>query len=70
MDSNKSKNLELIKVAESFQNECHSMVKEFSKENKKLSVQDITNVWLFKKLAEMELRIKKVEHISKFRNFY
>lgn len=43
-------------IAESFQKECHKAVEEIIKEsnNQNLTVQDCTNVWMFRKLAELQ----------------
>lgn len=43
------------------QKECHQQVEELFKGGKKFdksSYQDATNVWLFKKLAELEYQLK------------
>lgn len=47
--------------AEELQKECHSFVREvinYPGSNKDLTVQDVTNVWLFRKLAELQLDIE------------
>lgn len=43
---------EMIQVTESFQSECHNLVSEILTEKPLISVQDATDVWIFKKLAE------------------
>jgi len=43
--------------ANEFQKDCHTEVTEMMRLNKDLAYQDATNVWIFKKLAELELII-------------
>ena len=50
------------KIAEKLQEDCHKTVEAVLKESKKVSYQDATNVWLFNKLAEMELRLQELEN--------
>lgn len=47
----------LLDLAEKFQEECHSLTKNVIHLNPKISVQDATNVWIFNKLAELQLLI-------------
>jgi len=46
-------------TAEAFQTECHSFVKALIDHNPQLTgagtYQDITNVWIFRKLAELTI---------------
>lgn len=51
---------EVLKLAESLQDACHESVKTIVTRNTKISVQDATNVWLFMKLAEIELNLKSL----------
>lgn len=52
---------EIIDTTENFQNDCHSLVKAIIAEKPSCTVQDATNVWLFKKLAEFEVRLRQLE---------
>lgn len=52
---------EIIDTTENFQNDCHSLVKVIIAEKPNCTVQDATNVWLFKKLAEFEVRLRQIE---------
>ena len=53
--------------AEKFQDECHKMVKvlrdnlDIQGKGQNTTYQDLTNVWMFKKLAEFELRLQELE---------
>jgi len=53
---------EVLTITEEFQNDCHKLVEELMKQLPKLSVQDATNVWLFKKLADIEFRLRQLEN--------
>jgi len=48
---------DVMDLAERFQNECHAQAEYVIHLNPKISSQDATNVWLFKKIAEMQLVI-------------
>jgi hypothetical protein len=50
-----------LQLAEYFQNDCHSLTKAIIAEKPNVSVQDATNVWLFKKLADFEMRLRELE---------
>lgn len=50
-----------LQVAENFQNDCHKTVELIMNEKKDCSYQDATNVWLFKKLADFEMRLRSIE---------
>lgn len=54
-------NKELEKRTEELQNLCHTVVEEILKRTKKTTYQDATNTWLFAKLAELDLRLEKLE---------
>lgn len=56
---------QVLKMAEIIQDECHVAV-EYSLKNstKPLTVQDATNVYLFTKLAEMQLEIEQLKSFS------
>lgn len=45
-----------------FQIDCHVMVDKAIETSRKCSYQDITNVWIFSKLAEFELRLREIEN--------
>lgn len=58
------KSTDVNDLAEYFQNDCHRHVDyviERSLIPDKGLVQDATNVWLFRKLAEMQLKINELE---------
>ena len=54
---------DLIETTERFQNECHALTREIIEQKPKCTVQDATNVWLFKKLAEFEVRLRQLEFV-------
>lgn len=56
------------KLAEEFQQECHEMVELIKKSTENgvtkhngISYQNATNVWIFKKLAEMQHQIDQLK---------
>lgn len=55
---------------EKLQNDCHIFTDDMMKNSKSSTIQyqDITNIWLFNKLAEYELRIEELEN-SKENNY-
>jgi hypothetical protein len=53
--------MDIITIAEKLQKECHSFTNDLKKNIDSLKTQDATNVWLFKKLAEFELRLSALE---------
>lgn len=49
-------------IMEVFQKDCHKTASEVMKRSgKPIIVQDVTNVWMWRKLAEFELRLRKLE---------
>lgn len=54
---------EIKKVAVELQKGCHKMIDKLIITNPKCDHQDLTNVWMFKKLAEYEIRIKGLEKL-------
>jgi len=48
-------------LTEKIQNDCHKLTDAMIKRSKKVKVQDATNVFLFHKLAEIELRLRQLE---------
>lgn len=56
---------EIIDTINNFQNDCHSLVKSITSERPNITNQDVTNVWLFKKLAEFEVRLRQLEDAKK-----
>jgi Mg2+/Co2+ transporter CorC len=55
-------NTELEQITKEIQQECHSTVEGIIDGSQKpVSVQDATNVFFYRKLAEMELRLRKLE---------
>ena len=57
---------EIDDLAERFQKDCHKTVETIFENHKFIpdagSVQDATNVWLFRKLAELQLEINDVKN--------
>lgn len=51
----------MVLIGNEFQKDCHKAVEYSLNENPKVSYQDATNVWIFRKLAEFELRLRDVE---------
>jgi hypothetical protein len=60
-----SNEIELAQIAQDIQQECHASVEYvINNSESQVSVQDATNVFLYRKLAEMELRIRNLENIK------
>lgn len=53
---------EIMQLAESLQSDCHKQTKELSDKSKDARYETTTNVWMFLKLAELEVRIKQLEN--------
>lgn len=53
-------------IAEHLQEDCHKTVESilYEKRGTNINIQDCTNVWMFRKLAEIEIRIKELESIN------
>jgi hypothetical protein len=51
---------EILTIAEKFQDECHATINSIMIE-KDVSYQDATNVWMFKKLAELQHEINMLK---------
>ena len=51
----------LEELTENLQNNCHQTVEAILKDKPNCSYQDATNVWLFKKLAELELSVEELQ---------
>lgn len=51
---------EILTIAEKFQDECHAAINAIMIE-KDVSYQDATNVWMFKKLAELQHEINTLK---------
>ena len=70
--STKDKVSIIFKTADAFQDECHKVAELILKENPKTEYQDATNVWIFRKLAELQFHINELENkplpISKTEN--
>lgn len=54
--------LEVQELAEKIQQECHQTVELIMKDVKDCNVQDATNVFLFRKLAEIVVRMSNYSH--------
>lgn len=48
---------ELENLSKEIQQECHQTVEAIKKQNNLIDYQDATNVFLFRKLAELQLQI-------------
>ncbi len=61
-----AKEKDIDDLAEHFQRSCHETVSYVMKHQKTLpdngSVQDATNVWLFRKLAELQIEINELKN--------
>lgn len=55
------KDKEIFDIADSFQKECHALTDELMAKHNKLEMQDASNIWTFKKLAEFEIRLRNLE---------
>lgn len=53
---------ELLKIAELLQEDCHKLSNKILEKRPTLSYEDIVNIWMFTKMAEYELRLKKLEN--------
>lgn len=51
----------VIATAEMFQESCHEFVEMLSSANPDLRYQDATNVWIFKKLAEIQVMLSEIK---------
>lgn len=52
---------EISDMAETLQNDCHKMVKEvFPMTSKDVKIEDLNMVWIFRKLAELQLRVDEL----------
>lgn len=52
---------EISDMAETLQNDCHKMVKEvFPMTRKDIKIEDLNMVWIFRKLAELQLRVDEL----------
>jgi hypothetical protein len=60
MDNIKNIN-ERLDIANQFQDECHAMIDMILDENKSVSYNDAMHTYIFQKLAEFELRLRKLE---------
>ena len=58
------KTVQEIKIIEKFQEECQQTVEDVLKRSKIISYQEATNVWLFNKLAQMEIRLQELENAN------
>jgi hypothetical protein len=53
---NKVREKKIQNIAEEFQKECHSFTKAvIEASDKPISNQDVTNVWIYRKLAELKV---------------
>jgi hypothetical protein len=53
--------MDVITKAEELQKDCHLFTSDLNGNVAAIQPQDATNVWLFKKLAELELRLQALE---------
>lgn len=54
----------ILQIAEKFQRDCHAHNLSNINKNSNITVQDVTNVWIYKKMAEFEFRLQKMENIK------
>lgn len=54
------KNQQIFDLAEHIQEECHKTVEYIMANSPKVEHQDAVNVFIFRKLAEIELQIKEL----------
>jgi hypothetical protein len=54
-------NEEVLNIMSGIQKECHEFCNNYISKVKGATSQDITNVYLFHKLAEFEYRLRKLE---------
>jgi len=52
----------ILSRSEELQNECHVFVRELINQISSCTMQDATNVWLFKKIAEIEDSIEQLKN--------
>lgn len=55
-------NEKILSRSEELQKECHEFVRELINRIETCTVQDATNVWLFKKIAELENSIEQLKN--------
>ena len=56
---------ELSSTAATFQKDCHETVEMiFDRKKERVQYQDATNVWIFRKLAELQVQISELNKIS------
>ena len=53
---------EMLSIAETFQKECHALGEQILEHKPDCISQDLTNVWLYKKLGEFEMRLRRLEN--------
>lgn len=51
-------------LADAFQKDCHWTVERIILQKPKVTYQDATNVWMFVKLAELEIRLRELENAN------
>lgn len=53
-------------IAAMFMKDCHAFRDTLTEQNSDITTQGGTNVWLYKKLAEFEIRLRNLENTNKF----
>lgn len=49
--------------SEMLQKSCHEFTELFLESNPEMTYQDITNVWIFKKLAEIQVQVAELQKV-------
>jgi len=57
-------NDETMELAEQFQKDCHEIVEKVMAEDSNVSYADATMVFVFNKLAELQIKLQKTNHIE------
>lgn len=56
---------DILKLANEIQADCHAAVEPIRSQTKGCSYADAVNVWLFRKLAALEIRLRQMEAVIK-----
>jgi hypothetical protein len=64
MPTPKSMEEQISDVTEEFQKDCHQMIEDIFEIKKTYTHQDCTNVWMYKKFAEFEVRLRQLEFLK------
>ena len=56
---------DILKLANAIQADCHAAVESIRADTKGCSYADAVNVWLFRKLAALEIRLRQMDAVKK-----